>query len=107
MDYEMSSQVHEITQYVNLTDSPRTLKTDRGLTFFPRHISIYWIQENAGAWELMSTTVKGKLRRTDGTPGLNDGSRCYWASAKHLPGWIGEIVEKETPIEVRISREEA
>lgn len=109
MSDEITSEVHEITQHVNLTGdhAARIMTTDRGHKFFPRHMAIYWIRENAGQWELMSTTIKGKLRTPSGSVGTRDGSRCYWALARDLPGWVGEIVEKYTPIEVRTSRGEA
>jgi len=106
MTHEISSEIHEITVHVNLTGDQPTMRTDRGLTFFPRHMAIYWIRENAGAWELLSTTVKGKLRTTNGKPGTRDGSRCYWAIARELPGWVGEIVETYTPIPVQVQRGE-
>lgn len=107
MAHEIISQVHEITQHVNLTGDHPIMTTDRGLKFFPRHIAIYWIRENAGAWELMSTTIKGKLRTPTGAIGTRDGSRSYWASARDLPGWVGEIVEQNTPVEVLQFRGEA
>lgn len=107
MMYETVNKLHEMTQTVKLVDvDPRFVqRSDKGLPFRPAYLSLYWVQENAGTWELMSVTVKGKSVK-DGKLGRYDRSRTYWGQSRDLPGWIGEIVNAATPIEVLVQNGE-
>jgi hypothetical protein len=97
MQFEIIGQLHEITVTVKLPDGSPVTTTAKGLEFHPTIMTALWVRENANRWELMGSELRGKS-------GRYNRRRSYWGEIKDLPGWIAEIVEGTTPVEVMTER---
>lgn len=95
MNFEISSELREITVNVKLTDSEvPVISTSRGWEFQPKTLHALWVRENAGQWDMVCVELKGVLPKSGRTV-----RRTYWCEIKDLPEWIAWIVTSTTPTE--------
>lgn len=97
MNYEITSELREVTVNVALTDDTTpVISTTMGWTFQPTSLHTLWVRENAGQWEMACVELKGILPKSG-----RNARRTYWCTMRELPEWIRDLVELTTPIEAR------
>lgn len=99
MKFEVKSEYRELIVNVNLSELDFTVTSSRGYTFTPETLHALWVRENADAWGLVYTELRGKLKGS-GRP-VN---KTYWGDESDLPGWVTEVVADTTPVEVLTER---